>query len=128
MAPTDQPALTSLEPAAAYVLALWSLAVALLHCCGQSTVSYFLARLLGAQPDALRQRLREYCYDAPDKRGPKRRQLEVETCFAGLLGWVLAWWKGRQLALVLDATYLGARCVVLAISVVYRGGQAAFCV
>ena len=103
------------------MLALWSFAVALLQACGQTTVSYFLARLLGAKPDTLRQRLREFCFDAQDKRGPKRRQLEVEACFAGLLGWVLGWWKGHQLALALDATYLGARFVVLAASVVYRG-------
>ena len=46
----------------------------------------------------------------------------METCFAPLLGWVVSWWQGTQLALALDATTLGTRFVVLAISVVYRGG------
>ena len=35
--------------------------------------------------------------------------------------WVLRGWEGNQLALALDATQLGQRFVVLAISVVYRG-------
>lgn len=41
--------------------------------------------------------------------------------FAPRLRWVLAWWQGTQVALALDATTLGSRFVVLAISVVYRG-------
>lgn len=42
-------------------------------------------------------------------------------CFVPLLGWVLSWWEGTQLALAIDATTLGERIVVLAVSVVYRG-------
>jgi len=38
-----------------------------------------------------------------------------------LLGWVVSWWQGTQLALAIDATTLGQRFVVLAVSVVYRG-------
>jgi hypothetical protein len=34
---------------------------------------------------------------------------------------VLSWWTGTQVALALDATTLGDRFVVLAISVLYRG-------
>jgi hypothetical protein len=45
----------------------------------------------------------------------------VTTCFAPLLGWVLSWWQGTQVALALDASSLGDRFVVLALSVVYRG-------
>jgi hypothetical protein len=45
----------------------------------------------------------------------------VETCFAPLLGWVVRWWQGTQLALAIDATTVGQRFVVLAVSVVYRG-------
>lgn len=45
----------------------------------------------------------------------------METCFAPLLGWVLSWWEGTQLALAIDATTLGQRFVVLVVSVVYRG-------
>src|SRR5262249_61246461 len=51
----------------------------------------------------------------------KRQALQVETCFPVLLGWVVSWWHGTQLALAIDATALGTRFVVLAVSVVYRG-------
>ena len=70
----------------------------------------------------VRQRLREWYYDAPRTRGAKRQDLRVETCFPLLLGWVVRWWQGTQLALAIDATTLGQRFVVLAVSVVYRGG------
>ena len=52
---------------------------------------------------------------------PQRQALAVEACFAPLLRWVLHWWPGGQLALALDATTLGDRFAVLAISVRYRG-------
>ena len=34
---------------------------------------------------------------------------------------MVSWWQGTQLALAIDATALGTRFVVLAVSVVYRG-------
>jgi len=37
------------------------------------------------------------------------------------LSWVVRWWQGTHLALAMDATALGTRVVVLAVSVVYRG-------
>src|SRR5258707_14656864 len=48
---------------------------------------------------------------AGQKSGKKRRELEVSTCFAPLLGWVLRLWRSekRQLPLVMDATSLGNR-------------------
>ncbi|WP_424205532.1 hypothetical protein [Sulfuricaulis sp.] len=50
-----------------------------------------------------------------------RAQLEVSECWAPWLAWVLEGWSGQQLAIAIDATTLGQRFVVLAISVVYRG-------
>src|SRR4030095_5032497 len=89
--------------------------------CAPSAVSHLLAEGMQRHEQTVRQRLREWYYDAPRKRGAKRQALHVETCFAPLLGWVVSWWQGTQLALALDATTLGQRFVVLAISVVYRG-------
>ncbi len=47
----------------------------------------------------------------------------MSTCFAPLLGWVLRLWQSeeRRLPLVMDATSLGNRWTILAISVVLRG-------
>jgi len=71
------------------------------------------------RPGTVRQRLREWCYSAERKRGSGRQAVEVEACFPALLAWIVGSWSGRRLAL--DATTLGDRFVVLAISVVYRG-------
>jgi hypothetical protein len=108
------------KPQAA-VLALWSLGMVLARSCALTAVSAMLAAVWGWQEATIRQRLREWYYEATAKRGTARRTLEVETCFAPLLGWIVGWWQGTQLAVALDATPLGTCFVVLAVSVVYRG-------
>jgi hypothetical protein len=112
-----------LSPAQARVLAAFSFGMMVTQSCGLTTVAVFLAGLLGRTYEAQRQQLREWCYDAADKRGHQRQQVEVAACFAPLLRWVLAWWpRGeKRLALALDATTLGQRFTVLALSVVYGG-------
>jgi Transposase DDE domain len=105
----------------ATVLALWSLGMVVARSCALTAVSHLLAKGLRRKEQTVRQQLREWYYDAQRKRGAKRQALHVETCFPVLLGWVVSWWQGTQLALALDATALGARFVVLAVSVVYRG-------
>jgi len=89
--------------------------------CALTAVSQLLAKGMQRKEQTVRQQLREWYYDTPRKRGPKRQALRVETCFAPLLGWGVSGWQGTQLALALDATTLGQRFVVLVISVVYRG-------
>lgn len=89
--------------------------------CACHTIAVFLGMLSGEGYHALRQRLREWCYDASDKRGLNRQAVDVTVCFAPLLAWVLRLWEGAQVTLALDATRLGERFVVLTISVVYRG-------
>lgn len=102
-------------------LALWSVGMVLARSCALSAVATLLAVGVERKANTVRQQLREFCYEAKAKRGAKRQALEVENCFAPLLGWVLRWWEGQQLALAIDATALGARFVVLTVSVVYRG-------
>jgi hypothetical protein len=103
-------------------LALWSYGMVMTQSCGLTTVATFLALLLGKRPGTLRQQLREWCYAAPDKKGRQRQEVRVASCFAALLRWVLAWWPAeeRRLVLAVDATTLGQRFTVLALSVVYR--------
>jgi hypothetical protein len=108
------------KPQAA-VLALWSYGIALARSCALDTVALFLAHLLAQKFHSLRRRLREFYLDAPAKSGPQRRDVDVACCFAPLLRWVLRDWPGRFLPLALDATTLGTRFVVLAVSVAYRG-------
>ncbi len=107
----------------AKVLAYWSYGMVLAKSCGIILVCAALAIQLGCKEASLVQRLREWCYAAKDKHGSKRRELDVSSCFAPLLGWILSWWPADEprLALALDATTLKKRFTVLCISVVYRG-------
>jgi len=103
------------------VLALWSFGMVLARSCALTAVSQFLATGRRRKEQTVRQQLREWYDDVSRKQGLKRQALRVETCFAPLLGWVVSWWQGTQLALAIDATTLGQRFVVLAVSVVSRG-------
>ena len=103
------------------ILAMWSYGIALTKSCGRRTVATLLALLLHKNVSAIEQRLQEWCCEAEDKSGKQRRALDVTTCFAPLLAWVVALWVGTNMALAIDATSLGDRFVVLTVSVVYRG-------
>ena len=113
--------LSPLSKPQATVLALWSFGMVLARACALTAVSHLLAKGMKRKEQTVRPQLREWSYDGPRKRGTQRQALQVETCFPVLLGWVVSWWHGTQLALALDATALGTRFVVLAVSVVYRG-------
>jgi hypothetical protein len=102
------------------VLALWVLGTVVARSGCQTAVLAALAPL-GHGHHATRQRLREWTYAGADRVAPCATTLEVASCFAPLLRWVLAWWAGDTLPLAIDATSLGNRWVVLSISVLYRG-------
>ena len=118
---TIQVHLPDLSCPQATVLALWSFGTVLAGSCSLSAVTLMIAALLKKKENTVRQRLREWCYDAEDKRGAQRQALVVEACFAPLLAWIIAWWRGERLCLALDATNLKDCFVVLAVSVLYRG-------
>ena len=103
-------------------LVLWSAGIALSGSAGITQISALLAFVLCQGEQTVFQRLREWYLDADQKSGKKRRDLEVSTCFAPLLRWVVRLWQSdkRQLPLVLDATSLGNRWTILALSVVIR--------
>src|SRR5436305_985442 len=94
----------------------------MLNGCGITRLWKGLAKLEQVPAGRLRQRLREFYYEAEAKRGKKRREVKVEACFADLLRAVLRGWEGKkELALAMDASTLGERFTVLSISVMYRG-------
>jgi len=103
-------------------LVLWSAGIALSGVAGITQISALLALVVQEQEQTVFQRLREWYLDAGQKSGKKRRELEVSTCFAPLLGWVLRLWQSeeRHLPLVMDATSLGNRWTILAGSRVMR--------
>lgn len=103
---TVSTAFPTLSRPQAKVLALWSYGMVIAKSCGIILVCAALAIQLGCSEASLVQRLREWCYAAQDKHGPKRRELEVCTCFAPLLRWIVSLWPADEprLALALDAT------------------------
>lgn len=106
-----------------WVLALYSFGMVVVGQCGRTSIAFFLARLLEQSEASMERRLRESVYDAKDKRGTKRREIDVSTCFAPLLRWVVSQWANdeKRMAIALDASTLGQRFTVLSISVMYRG-------
>lgn len=112
-----------LSKAQAIVLALYSFGMAISKHSGITTIVSLLAMLTDQSPCNLRQRLREWLYEAHHKRGSHRTEIQVSRCFAPLLNWVLTTLPFCQstLTLAMDVTYLGERFTILAISVVYGG-------
>jgi hypothetical protein len=105
----------------ATVLALYSFGMILAQRCGLSSVVTALVPVLCVGFHTLRSRLQEFSQPATAKSGRQRDQLDVSTCFAPLLAWILQGWQSTHLALALDATSLGDCFTVLSISMVYRG-------
>jgi hypothetical protein len=112
--------LPQLRPSQRVGLALWVLGTVLAQSGCQTAVMSALVGL-GEQPHAIRQRLREWLYDGQDRASPCRVELDVSACMAPLLGWLLSWWQGREVALAIDATMHGEKLTALVVSVLYRG-------
>src|SRR5215831_5301579 len=91
----------------ATVLALYSFGMFLARRCGLNSVVTALVPLLGLGFHTLRSRLQEFYQPAPAKSGRHRTELDVTTCFAPLLAWVLRGWRSPRLAVALDATSHG---------------------
>jgi hypothetical protein len=96
--------LSPLSTPQATVLALGSFGMVLARSCALTAVSPLLAQGRQRHDQTVRQQLREWYYNTSRKRGAQRQALHVETCVAPLLGWVVRWWQGTQLALAIDAT------------------------
>jgi hypothetical protein len=109
------------------VLVLWSFGIVLAQSCGLTTVATVLASLHGCAAATRREQLRDWYREAAHKTGAKhgrkRRRLDVSTCFAPLLRWVITWWDpaDRRIALAMDASTRKQRFTILSISVVVRG-------
>jgi DDE family transposase len=102
------------------VLSLYVLGMSLVKHSGQNQIAAFLVGFLGGNLGSMKQRLRELNYETAAKRGQKRQELVVKSCFAPLLAWVLSKFQrgSRELVLAADARYLRDRFCILAVSVV----------
>lgn len=111
--------LPMLRPAQQRGLAWWVWGTILARSACRSAVVPALSPFVN--PQTIRQRLREWLFDGVDKAAPCRQQVDVTACFAGLLRWILTWWRPPQIALALDATLDRTRHAALVLRVLYRG-------
>lgn len=104
-------------------LATWSFGMVMTKSSSLSKVSQFIARVNAEKAQAVRQRLREWYEEAKAKKGLHRRSLDVSSCFAPLLMWVLSLLppNTEQIALALDATTIGNKFVVLSLNILLAG-------
>ncbi|MEM9999184.1 MAG: transposase [Bacteroidota bacterium] len=102
-------------------LALWTYAATLTEHIGSSTCAAFLATVFDTSENAFRQRLRECYRPAALKRGPRRRELEIQLVFGPLLRWALKLLRPPEVVLTLDPTLCRDRLAVLCVAVVAHG-------
>ena len=68
-----------------------------------------VALVLEQQEQAVFQRLREWYLDGKHKSGKKRRELDVTSCFAPLLCWIVCLWETGNRAVGVGAGCHNAR-------------------
>ena len=73
--------MSNLSKQQARVLALYSYGMIMTGRCGLNVIVGFLSLLTGMSAVNLRQRLREWLYEENHKKGKKRCEIEVKTCF-----------------------------------------------
>lgn len=94
-------------------LATWSFGLVMTKSSSLTQVSRFIGAVNEEKPNTVRQRLKEWYVSGKAKKGEKRSTLEVSSCFAPLLVWVIS-----LLPIDLermDATTIGSKFVVLSI-------------
>lgn len=104
-------------------LATWSFGIALSQSSSLTRVSETIAQLNDEPYNRVRQRLKEWYQESQAKSGQKRRSLEVKSCFAFLLSWVLSLMPAgsSNLNLAMDASNIGSIFTVLSLNVLYGG-------
>ncbi len=88
-------------------------------------VSNLIAKINQEKENTVRQRLKEWYFEAEAKakKGNKRVSNEVTECFASLLRWIVDVLPPttQELLIALDATCVGQNFTVLSINVLYAG-------
>jgi len=80
----------------AKVLALWSMTMIVVGSCGTTVVGAWLSCTVGGSEESWRQRWREWCYDAQDKKGAQRSERGSDVSVVlrvGSVPSVRRWWR-----------------------------------
>ncbi len=91
-------------------LATWSFGMVMTKSSSLTQVSRLIAAVNEEKPNTVRQRLKEWYESWKAKKGEKRSTLEISSCFAPLLVWVISLLPItiERIALALDATTIGS--------------------
>lgn len=105
------------------VLSFYVFGMVMLQHCGQVRIAAFMSALLDERFANMKRRLRELTYESEAKSGSQRQTLDVTSCFAPLLAWIISRFEDNacQLVLAFDATHLRDRFTILSVSVVING-------
>jgi hypothetical protein len=76
-------------------LALWSLGMIVARSCSLTGVVWALKPIRKEKFYTLRERLRDLYREAPAKAGRQRCQLDLDTCWAPWLAWVVEGWHNQ---------------------------------
>ncbi|MCC5650797.1 hypothetical protein LC609_13325 [Nostoc sp. XA013] len=100
-------------------LATWSFGMVMTKSSSLTQVSNFIAKVNREKPNTVRQRLKEWYQEAEAKREKKRSSLDVSSCFAPLMRWVISLLPRniQQIALALDATSISDKFLVLSMNI-----------
>lgn len=113
-------------------LATWSFGMVMTKSSSLTQVSRFIALVNDEKPNTVRQRLKEWYQEAKAKKGVHRCTLDVSSCFAPLLSWVISLLPKNleRIALAVDATNLGEKFTVLSVNVLLAssGIPVAWCI
>lgn len=113
-------------------LATWSFGVVMTKSSSLTQVSHLIAQINAEKTNTVRQRLKEWYQEAPAKKGLHRRELDVHSCFAPLMLWVLSVLPPNveDISFALDATSIGDKFTVLSRNILLAGSgiPVAWCV
>lgn len=103
-------------------LATWSFGMVMTRNSSISEVSKFIAAINDEQPNTVECRLKEWYKEKSAKKGEKRRELDVPSCFGPLLKWVISLFPKdtTYLPMALDATNIKDKFTALTINVLYK--------
>src|SRR5262249_36473212 len=87
--------LPQLSKPMAACLALWSLGMIIARSCSLTAVAWAWVPILGVKFFTLRERLRDLYREASAKAGTQRATLDLGTCWAPWLAWVVKRWRSR---------------------------------
>ncbi|WP_156823904.1 transposase [Oscillatoria acuminata] len=104
-------------------LATWSFGMVMTRNSSTTEVAKFIASINDENSNTVECRLKEWYKEKSAKKGKKRKELDVTSCFGPLLKWVISLFPSdiTHLPIVLNASNIKDKFTALTINVLYKG-------